>query len=78
MGLSLALCEQTSEIQKYSGTPSNEETNLSRLLGSFLVDDDMSWLYLQNPRDLIYPIIQWIFLLEHDIATSNRVPQCFR
>ena len=28
MGLSLALCEETSEIQKYSGTPSNEETNL--------------------------------------------------
>jgi hypothetical protein len=76
MGLNLAVCEETSEIQKYPGTPSNEVTNLSKRLGSSLVDDDMFWLYFQNLHELIHPIIQWIFLLEYDSATSSRVPQC--
>jgi hypothetical protein len=78
MGLSLALCEETSEIQKYSGTPSYEETNLSKRLGSSPVDDDKSCSYLQNLHELIHLIIQWIFLLAYDNATSIRVPQCFR
>ena len=77
MGLNLAVCEETSEIKKYSGTPSNEEMNLSKRVGSSLVDDDMSWLYLQNLHELIHPIIQWIFLLEYENTTSSRVPQYF-
>ena len=55
----------------------NEETNLRRRLRSSVLDDDMLWIYVQKHRELMHPIVMWIFLLESDKAKVSRVPQCF-
>lgn len=56
----------------------NEETNLRRRLRISVLDDDMLWIYVKKHRELMHPIVKWIFLLESDMAEVCRVPQCFK
>lgn len=80
MGLNLTLFDQASEIQKnmMERLVNNEETNLSRRLGSSVLDDDMVWIYVKKHRELVHPIVKLLFLLESENAKVGRVPQCFK
>jgi hypothetical protein len=52
--------------------------NLSKRLRSSILDEDMFWMYVQKPQELIHPIVKWIFLLESDKTKISTVPQCFK
>jgi hypothetical protein len=54
---------------------SNEETNLSSRLRSFVLGDDVFWIYVQKHRELIQPFVKLIFLLESEKAKVSRVLQ---
>lgn len=57
---------------------SNEEKKLSSRLSSFVLDDDVFWIYVQKYRELIQPFVMLIFLLESEKAKVSRVPQYLR
>jgi hypothetical protein len=56
----------------------HEEMNLSKLLRSSILHEDMFWMYVQKLQELIHPNVKSIFLLESDKAKISTVPQCFK
>lgn len=52
----------------------NEETNLSKRLGSSVLDDDIFRMY----RELIHQFATWTFLPESDKVEINRVQNSFK
>ena len=55
----------------------HEEVKLSKRLRSSVLDEDVFWMYVQKLRELIHPIVKWIFILESDRAkiSSSRMLQ---